>query len=976
MLHFINKVAPRFQKQTNESLMNIEKVNIAIFNKIQIMRTIVLSLLLVFIFANNSIAQLVTTNPSLPTDNAAVTITFDATLGNAGLAGFTGDVYAHTGVSTNAGDWQYVLADWNTNIAKAKMTSLGNDKYELVISPSIREFYGVPAGETILKMDFVFRSADGTKEGKTATNGDIFVEVFESKLSVSITSPAIQPYFVNASESIPIHVEAIDATSVDVNVDGVWVHTETISPNSFDNTLTAAVSGTHEITVDATDGSTTVSDNFFYSVRTTPVVEALPAGVTDGINYIDDNTVTLVLHAPYKNSVYAFGSFNTWQPVAMKKTVSDVNNVELRWWVTLTGLTAGEEYFLQYLIDETLKIAEPYADKISDPWNDKYISDVTYPNLIKYPYDKTEGIASVFQTAQIAYSWNVPSFTPPASEDLVIYETLIRDFTANADYQTMIDTVGYFKSLGVNAIELMPINEFDGNNSWGYNPAFYFAVDKAYGTKNKFKEFVDICHTNGIAVIIDMVLNHSMGQSPLVQLYFDANAGDWGQPSAENLWYNQTSPNTSYSWGNDFNHESIYTKAFVDRVNSYWLTEYKVDGFRFDFTKGFTNTLGDGWAYDASRITILKRMYDEIKLVNPDAYVIFEHLADNSEETQLANYGIMLWGNMNSKYSDGAKGYNDSDKSNLSWGSYQNRGWSNSNLVAYMESHDEERLMYNTKTYGNSTSSYNTKDENTALRRMELAASFYLTIPGPKMIWQFGELGYDISIDDPGRVDPKPVLWNYYDEVNRYRLFQVYQALIGLKKEHNAFRTTSYTLNVSGATKAINLNDADMNVTIIGNFNVLDDRINPNFQQTGTWYDYFSGEEISVTNVSSEITLAPGEYHIYTDKKLTTPDIETSVEKINAELNSSVQISVFPNPAKDYTTISVISDRQIEQIAVKVFSMNGMFVRNLYSGNLQKGQNQFNWDLKNSNGQKVPSGIYFTMVQTKGFSKNIMMIVD
>ncbi|MEN8122144.1 MAG: alpha-amylase family glycosyl hydrolase [Bacteroidota bacterium] len=933
------------------------------------MKTIVLSLLLIFLFTYNSFSQTVTTDPTLPTAGSAVTITFNAA--GTGLEGYTGDVYAHTGVTIGSDKWQHVIEAWGNNTTQPQLTRIATDLYTLEITPSISEYYSVAAQETVTELCFVFRSADGSLK-----SADLFVEVFESGLAVSITSPTVQPYFEDAGGSIPIHIEGSEATQVVVKSDGSTIHTETVTPNSFDYTVTAETSGTHEITVEATDGSETVTDNFFYVVRSTPVVEALPAEVHDGINYIDDNTVTLVLHAPYKNSIYAFGSFNDWQPLVMKKTVSDVNDPELRYWITITGLTASQEYFFQYLVDEELKIAEPYSDKISDPWNDKYIPDATYPDLIAYPEGKTEGIASVFQTAQTAYSWNSTNFTPPSPEDLVVYETLIRDFTANANYQTMIDTIGYLKRLGINAIELMPINEFDGNNSWGYNPAFYFAVDKAYGTKNKFKEFVDICHANGIAVIIDMVLNHSYGQSPLVQLYFDANAGDWGQPSAQNPWYNETSPNTSYSWGYDFDHESTYTKAFIDRVNSYWLTEYKVDGFRFDFTKGFTNTPGDGWAYDASRIAILKRMYDKINAINPNAYVILEHLADNSEETALANYGMLMWGNMNGKYSDAAIGNNDSDYSDLSWGSYLNRGWTEPNLVTYMESHDEQRLMYRAKVAGKSNGEYDIKEVNTALKRMEMDACFFFPIPGPKMIWQFGELGYDIDINEPGRVEPKPVLWDYYDVNDRYRLYQVYQALIALKKEHNVFRTTDYSMDVAGKTKSIHLNDADMNVTIVGNFDVLDRRIDPNFQSTGTWYDYFSGDEITVTNVNSEVVLEAGEYHLYTDVKLDIPDIVADVEKISLVIDNSLKLSVYPNPAKDNTTISVISDEHLEQVSVNIYNIHGKLVRNLYSDKLLKGQNEFNWDLKNINGQKVPSGIYFTTVQAKNFGKNIMMIVD
>ncbi len=162
------------------------------------------------------------------------------------------------------------------------------------------------------------------------------------------------------------------------------------------------------------------------------------------------------------------------------------------------------------------------------------------------------------------------------TEELVIYELHIRDFVGTRAIKTVMDTLDYLERLGVNAIELMPINEFEGNDSWGYNPSFYFAPDKAYGTENDYKRFIDECHKRGIAVIIDMVLNHSYGQSPLVQLYFDPTAGDYGQPTAQNPWYNEVCPHEPYCWGYDFDHESAQTKKFVDRVNRFWIENYKV----------------------------------------------------------------------------------------------------------------------------------------------------------------------------------------------------------------------------------------------------------------------------------------------------------------------------------------------------------------------------------------------------------------
>ncbi len=930
------------------------------------MRKIVLLTFILALFY--TLKAQVTTNPALPTQGEAVTVTFDAT--GTALEGYSGDVYAHTGVTIEGvGRWEHVIESWGNNSTQPKLTNIGADLYELQITPSINEFYNVAGGEIVTELCFVFRSADAGTQ-----SSDIFVNVYESGLAIAITSPTIQPYFVDASSSFNLEINGVDATSTTIKIDGATVHTETVSPNSFTYSVSTAASGTHEIIVEATDGSGTVNDNFVYVSRTTATVSALPTGVRDGINYIDNNTVTLVLHAPYKNSVHVFGSFNDWAPETMNRTAADVNDPELRYWITLTGLTAGQEYIFQYIIDEELKVADPYTDKISDPSHDKDISSETYPNLIAYPEFETEGIAATFQTAQTPYSWQVTNFTPAKKEDLVIYELLVRDFAAKANYQTLIDTIGYFKKLGVNAIELMPINEFEGNSSWGYNPSFYFAPDKAYGTKNKLKEFIDVCHQNGIAVFIDMVLNHSYGQSPFVRMYWD-NANS--QPSAQNPWYNQTSPNTSYSWGYDFNHESNSTKTLVDSINSYWLSEYKVDGFRFDFTKGFTNTAGDGWAYDQSRINILTRMYDEIIARNSNAYVIFEHLSDNSEEKVLANHGILLWGNMNYNYRQAAKGY--PDNVDLSWGYYGNRSWNDPNLVSYMESHDEERVMYDLYNDGKATSYYNTTEKSTALRRVELAATFFFTIPGPKMIWQFGELGYDISINDPSRVDPKPIKWDYYDDAERFRLFQVFAALIKLKKEQDVFENGTVNMSVSGVDKRINISGTDMNVTIIGNFDVSGKNIIPNFQQTGTWYDFFSGESIEVTDVNAEITLAPGEYHIYTTVKLETPDITdpgTGINEVKNNTNLNIGLKTYPNPTSDKVNIEFSLENNLDNAELCVYNLNGQKINTIYSGKLLKGQHTFEWNVNNSQGTKVSKGLYLLKIKATNINQNSVIVVN
>ena len=736
--------------------------------------------------------------------------------------------------------------------------------------------------------------------------------------------------------------------------------------------------GSNTITITAVTKSGVIrSDSVIVNYLENPplVNEPVPEGIIEGINYyVDDDTrVTLCLFAPYKKFVYVMGDFNNWLPdpgyfMNRDSTAPDT----IRWWLTLSDLTPQQEYAFQYFIDDEIRIADPYTEKILDPWNDQYITSATYPDLKPYPTGKTEHAVSILQTARETYEWQIEDFQRPPAKDLIIYELLVRDFVAAHDFKTLIDTLDYLQNLGINAIELMPINEFEGNESWGYNPSFYFAVDKYYGPADDFKRFVDACHERGIAVIIDMVLNHSYNQSPFVRLY---NEGDYGKPLPENPWYNVESPNPVYSWGSDFDHESPVTKKLIDRINQFWLTEYKVDGFRFDFTKGFTNKPGDGGAFDGTRINILKRMADKIWEVSADAYVILEHFADNTEEKILSDYGMLLWGNSNFNYNEATMGYHDGGKSDFSWGYFKSRGWDKAGLVTYMESHDEERLMYKNLQYGNVSGDYSIKNLYTALNRIKLAAAFFLTLPGPKMIWQFGEIGYDYSIDYNGRVGNKPIRWDYLQDNDRRNLYKTFAWLLKMRRENEAFRSefSSVNLNVSGAGKRINISHGTLNATIIGNFGVTTLSIAPNFQHTGNWYDYFSGDTLVVTSTNELITLEPGRFHIYTNKKLETPD-----EDVLSDIEESISIlpqefallQNYPNPFNPTTTINY-KLAALSQVDLSIYNLLGQKVATLVSAKQAPGNYEVRWDATG-----MSSGVYIYRLSTEqGFSETRKLVL-
>ncbi|WP_207434358.1 alpha-amylase family glycosyl hydrolase [Sabulibacter ruber] len=932
-----------------------------------------LSLLLALLLVQAVEAQVVTWTPSFPVDNEPITITFDATKGTGGLANHSGPVYAHTGVLTNLSvsdsDWRYVKAPWSTNVPEALMESLGNNRYHITLTP--RTYYNVPASEEIKAVMFVFRSADGNKQGKDTGGKDIKVDVYPSgKVSVSFDQPEVgmNGLYVNQNQYVQVSGRSSSSAKLTLFLNGTKVKEEA-SATSLEMQLTAATSGANKVKLMAETPTSTAVDSFMFVVRSAAPVQALPANAKDGVTYLSSTSVLLNLYAPGKQNAFVVGDFNGWVVGATPMNRTPDGN---RYWVQINNLTPGQEYGYQYLVDETIRIGDPYTQKTLDPNEDRFISAETYPNLKAYPNGKATGMVSVLQTNQTPYNWKVTNFAKPKKTDLVVYELLVRDFLAKHDYKTLTDTLNYLSRLGVNAIELMPIHEYEGNLSWGYNSVYYFAPDKYYGPKEMLKAFIDAAHARGMAVILDIALNHSFGQSPMVQLYYNSATG---KTTPESPWFNPD-PKHDYNVGHDFNHESEATKYFVDRVTEFWLQEYNVDGYRFDLSKGFTQkqTLGNvnAWGqYDATRISLLKRMADHVWATENDAYVILEHFAENSEETALANYGMMLWGNLHGNYKQAIMGY--TSNSNFNWISYKQRGWTSPHVVGYMESHDEERQMVEVMNHGASSGSYDTKNLTTALQRMQLAAAFFFTIPGPKMIWQFGELGYDVPINFNGRTGDKPIRWEYYQDPERRKLYNVYAALIKLKINQPAFESADYALNLEGAMKTIHIQDPDMNVAVLGNFGVTAGPIVPKFQHTGTWYDYVTGEALNVTDVNQAINLQPGEYRIYTTKRLSTSSI---LLKSNDEVEVAKNVVVYPNPARNGEVTVRYQLASAAEVSLQVYDQVGRLLITRSLGKQTAGNHSVSQALSTTGGVKLAPGIYHCKLITGTTAKAVQVVVQ
>ncbi len=837
---------------------------------------------------------------------------------------------------------------WTNSNEAQKFTNNGDGSYSISFTP--QTLYNRTG---IGRIGMLVKAKDGTGDKKSQ---DQLFEV--GKFQLTLTAPSTTPTIVNSEDNVTISATASLSADFNLKANGTSINTQNASTNY---SFTTAVTATTNFELEATNGADTKTQNFQVIVKPTVVEESLPSNLKDGLtlNPTDNTKATLVLYAPDKEFVHVIGDFNNWtlnDSYLLKK-----DSAKDRFWIELTGLIPQTNHMYQFLIDGALRVADPYSTVVLTESNDQFINAVTYPDLPDYPTGKTNHAVTLLRTGDTPYAWEVTNFNRPAKTDLVIYEVLLRDFDQLHSFDALKARLDYIQKLGINAIELMPVSEFDGNESWGYNPSFHMALDKYYGTQNAFKQLIDECHKRGIAVILDVVYNHATGQNPYYRMWNTDNGNYGGQAAANSPFFNATAKH-SFNVFNDFNHSQQATKDYVKRTVQYWIDEYKIDGFRWDLTKGFTqNCSGSDDActnrMQADRVAVLKEYADYQWEVDPDFYVIFEHLGTNQEETEWVNYrltegkGIMMWSNLNSNYSETTLGFHTSNKSNFDWIDYKKRGWSVPANIAYMESHDEERLMYKNLQFGNSNGSYNVRDLATALNRTASAGAFYFTVPGPKMIWQFGELGYDVSIDFNDRTGNKPIRWEYDNEADRKAIYNLWSTLIALKKQEDIFRTSDFTLDVSNSNglKKIQLTNDNTSddlkyVTIIGNFGVTAQAINPSFQQAGTWYDLLDETKtINVTNTTATLALQPGEFKIFGSAAVTlsNEDIVTNEEALR----------IFPNPSRDYFSIS----KEAEDI--KVYSISGKEVL-YFKGNYQKNH-KFSL-------QQLSQGLYFV----KGKNKN------
>jgi len=913
------------------------------------------TLLLLFLFS--FINAQVTITPSTFNVNDPITITVNLAQSSCNSIPTTSNkVYMHAGIGDDTNAFGFaVIGNWGQDDGIGLMTNQGGGIWSITITPSSYFNLNTTQQANATKLGLVLRNANGSQEmKKTPSCSDFIFNV--GTFQVNLTAPTLNSStIINSGGNLSISATNTGGNaSYNLLANGVSINTNS-STTSYSFNHTNITSNTnYELLV--TQTSTVISKKFNVIVNPNTTTQTIPTGLVEGINYNpnDATKATLVLDAPFKDFVYVAGSFNNWQPdlsYAMKK-----DDTSTKFWLELTGLTPNETYTYQYwVVDQTpitnspslVKTADPFSTLVLSPYDDPYIPSNSYPNLPAYPIGQEREV-TVLKTGQTAYPWSneTTNFVKPNKDNLVVYEVLIRDFDANRNFQTLIDKIDYFKNLKVNAIELMPVMEFEGNESWGYNTTFHMALDKFYGTGDKLKEFIDLCHQNGIAVILDVALNHAFGRNPMVRMWMNDPDGDgWGGPSTESPYFNQVATH-SYSVGEDFNHQQSRTKNYVKRVIKQWIEEFKIDGFRWDLTKGFTqNCTGSDSctnSYQQDRVDVLKEYADYSWSLDPNHYVIFEHLGQDNEEQQWANYrldegkGIMMWGELFEAYKQLEMGY--ATNADITRMGHVSRGFTGKRLLGYPESHDKDRLVYEAVTYGNGSGTNPTNGNLTnSIIRMSAIGATSILIPGPKMIWHFAELGMNNSIytctdgsvnsesdSTPGdcklATKPQPQ-WtnNWLTDPIRSVVYNNWSKFIDFKKNLPVFNG-DYTIspdanNIRQRIYVYNntLPSTELkNVVILANFSVAAQNVTPDFPYTGTWYNLMDNTPITVTSTSAQINIPSGGFRIYGN--------QPAVLK-NGAFNFETNFIVYPNPVNDAFAIS------IDTKTIEVYNITGQLVK-------------------------------------------------
>jgi len=323
----------------------------------------------------------------------------------------------------------------------------------------------------------------------------------------------------------------------------------------------------------------------------------------------DGGGVVFRCWAPNAATVKVAGQFNGWNPDAPSATMTKDAATSI-WSAWVAAAVTGQEY--KFVVGGTWKV-DPYTrDSVNSTGN------------------------GIIRGDGSTYDWQATNWQTPDRDRMVIYELHLGSFSGNGDgganypgkFRDAVDLHGdYLKALGINIVEIMPVHEFPGGISWGYNPVHFFAPESDYGTPDDFRYMVDEFHKRGIGVVLDTVWNHTSNS--------DNNLWQFDGPA--NIYYYETGdPCTDdTAWGPrpDFSKPRV-SAMFADN-STYWLREFRLDGYRLDATRamrGYCNENGAGW-------NTLKAIVVAADAVNPRALLSVEDLPNDAAMTTPQSQG-------------------------------------------------------------------------------------------------------------------------------------------------------------------------------------------------------------------------------------------------------------------------------------------------------------------------------------------------
>jgi 1,4-alpha-glucan branching enzyme len=539
------------------------------------------------------------------------------------------------------------------------------------------------------------------------------------------------------------------------------------------------------------------------------------------------SSIEFKLFAPYNQGVILIGSFSDWQDIPMHKSQEGhfQTTVDLEDGVYQYKFRVqSKSWFLKS--DQWVEVTDPYATDID--------GTTTQENAVLRIKDGKRIVDT--------YSWQNDDQPLPADHELVIYEMHVADFSGGEDdplqrgqYKHVIEKLDYLTDLGINAIELMPIKEYPGDYSWGYNPRYFFAPETSYGTTADLKQLIDECHHRGIRIIMDGIYNHSESSSPLTQIDHD-------------YWYHHSPRDLDNNWGPEFNYEfydkkleTYPARRFIGDVVRYWIEEYHIDGIRYDAARQIGNYDFMHWiVQETKRVAGSKPFYN-----------VAEHIP---ETTSITNMDGPMDGCWHDSFYHCVLEHITGDIFDLERLKdvldCKRQGFLGAtNVVNFLTNHDHNHVLAelgDRQILGED-----------AFRRSKLGAVLLMTAVGIPLIWMGEEFGeYKYKTPSQAKID-----WTLLAGELNQGLLAFYKGLIHLRKHNQALYTENIDFfHENPETKVIaytRWNDEGSRVVVIINFSeqFLAGYHVPHFPTNGTWhewtgdYDVESHEEGLITDL-------------------------------------------------------------------------------------------------------------------------------